>query len=94
MQIHNVRYGYAWLHSPGGGAAFASGAEIDLVMARAGRLRLFEVTLSKAPRPSRGFFELAGQLRPEGAWVIAPVDEPFEWRKGVWVTPLSSLTID
>jgi len=72
----------------------SNGAEIDLVMQRGQRLRGFEVKLSKAPRPSRGFFELVGDLQPEQAWVIAPVDEAFEWRKGVWVTNLAALSLE
>lgn len=68
----------------------SNGAEIDLLMERGGRLRVFEIKLSKAPRPTRGFFELTGDLEPEQARIIAPVDEPFEWRKGIWVTNLSS----
>ncbi len=65
-----------------------NGAEVDLVMERAGRLRLFEIKLSKAPRPSRGFFQLVTELQPEQARVIAPVDVPYEWRHGVWVSDL------
>jgi hypothetical protein len=52
------------------------GAEIDLLLERAGRCRIFEFKLSKAPKPSRGFYELADLLQPESAWVIAPIDEP------------------
>ncbi len=71
-----------------------NGAEIDLVMQRGECLRVFEIKLSKAPRPTRGFFELVGQLKPEQAWVIAPVDEAFEWRKGVWVTNLAGMSLE
>lgn len=72
----------------------SNGAEIDLLMQRGERLRVFEIKLSKAPRPTRGFFELVRQLKPEQAWVIAPVDEAFEWRKGVWVTNLAGLSLE
>lgn len=63
----------------------SNGAEIDLILERAGRNHLFECKLSKAPKPSRGFYELIEFMRPESAWVIAPVDEPYEIRKGVIV---------
>jgi hypothetical protein len=63
----------------------SNGAEIDLVLERAGRCRLFECKLSKAPKPSRGFHELVDCMHPESAWVIAPVDAPYEIRKGVFV---------
>lgn len=63
----------------------SNGAEIDLVMERAGRRHLFECKLSKAPKLSRGFHELVDSMQPESAWVIAPVDEPFEIKKGIFV---------
>ena len=63
----------------------SNGAEIDLVLERAGRRRLFECKLSKAPKLSRGFHELVDCMNPESAWVIAPVDEPFEIKKGIFV---------
>lgn len=62
----------------------SNGAEIDLVLERAGQCRLFECKLSKAPKSSRGFHELVDCMQPESAWVIAPVDEPYEIRKGVF----------
>lgn len=69
----------------------SNGAEIDLLMERTGRRRLFECKLSKAPKPSRGFHELVGAIQPESAWVIAPVDEPFEIKKGIVVCSPSHL---
>lgn len=71
----------------------SNGAEIDLVLERAGRCRLFECKLSKAPKPSRGFYELVDCMQPESAWVIAPVDEPYEIRKGVFVCSPEHLDI-
>jgi hypothetical protein len=65
----------------------SNGAEIDLVLERAGQFRIFECKLSKAPKPSRGFHELINDMKPESAWVIAPVDEPYEIEKGVFVCP-------
>ena len=69
----------------------SNGAEIDLLLEQGGRRQVFEIKLSKAPRPSRGFFQLCEDIQPEKAWVVAPVDEPFEWGKGVWVTDLRSV---
>ncbi|MFH0725540.1 MAG: ATP-binding protein [Pseudomonadota bacterium] len=63
----------------------SNGAEIDLVLERAGQCRIFECKLSKAPKPSRGFYELVDSMKPESAWVIAPVDEPYEIKKGVFI---------
>lgn len=66
----------------------SNGAEIDLLLERANRLLLFEFKLSKAPKPSRGFYELRDALQPEAAQVIAPVDSPYEIRQGVLVESL------
>ncbi len=63
----------------------SNGAEIDLMLEKSGRLRVFECKLSKAPKPSRGFHELIDRLQPESARVIAPVDEPFEIKKNIVV---------
>lgn len=63
----------------------SNGAEVDLVLERGGQKRLFECKLSKAPKPSRGFYELVDNLKPEVACVIAPVEEPFEIKKNVFV---------
>jgi len=65
----------------------SNGAEVDLLLERGGRYRLFEFKLSKAPKPSRGFYELVDDLKPEAAWVVAPVDETYEIRKGIFVCP-------
>jgi predicted AAA+ superfamily ATPase len=65
----------------------ANGAEIDLLLERGGQRHLFECKLSKAPKPSRGFYELVRSLQPDSATVIAPVDESYEIKKGVMVCP-------
>ena len=72
----------------------SNGAEIDLVLERAGRCHLFECKLSKAPKPSRGFHELVDSMQPESAWVIAPVDEPFEIKKGIVVCSPKHLDLE
>lgn len=63
----------------------SNGAETDLMLERAGKKHLFECKLSKAPKPSRGFYELIDAVRPASAWVVAPVDEPYEIKKGIHV---------
>jgi predicted AAA+ superfamily ATPase len=65
----------------------SNGAELDLVMERGPKRRVYEIKLSKAPRVSRGFHELVEQLQPERAELIAPVDQAFEARPGIWVRP-------
>ncbi|MBU2479857.1 MAG: DUF4143 domain-containing protein, partial [Proteobacteria bacterium] len=71
----------------------SNGAEIDLILERAGERHFFECKLSKAPKPSRGFYELIDSIKPESAWVIAPVDEPYEIKKGIYVCPPTGLKI-
>lgn len=66
----------------------SNGAEIDLVLERGNRKMVFEFKLSKAPRPSRGFFELVSDLQPEKAWVIAPVDAAYEYQEGIGIDNL------
>ena len=63
----------------------SNGAETDLMLERAGKKHLFECKLSKAPKPSRGFYELIDAVQPASAWVVAPVDEPYEIKKGIHV---------
>ena len=63
------------------------GAELDLVLERGQRRRVYEIKLSKAPKLSRGFHELVEQLQPEQASLIAPVETSFEIRPGIWVQP-------
>ncbi|MFM7312318.1 MAG: ATP-binding protein [Cyanobium sp.] len=65
----------------------SNGAELDLVLERGQRRRVYEIKLSKAPRLSRGFHELVETLQPERAELIAPVDASFELRPGLWVRP-------
>lgn len=67
------------------------GAELDLVLERGQRRRVYETKLSKAPKLSRGFHELVQLLQPERAELIAPVDTSYEVRPGIWVrSPLEA----
>ncbi len=63
----------------------SNGAEIDLVMERGASIEVFEFKLSKSPRPSRGFHELVRVLEPQKAWIVAPVEESYEFSKGITV---------
>lgn len=67
------------------------GAELDLVLERGQRRRVYEIKLSKAPRLSRGFHELVQLLQPERAELIAPVETSYEVKPGIWVrSPLEA----
>ena len=72
----------------------SNGAEIDLILERSGQLHIFECKLSKAPKPSRGFYELINSIKPKSARIIAPVDDAYEINSGIWVCPLGDLKID
>ncbi len=69
----------------------SNGAEVDLLLERSGRYHFFEFKLSKAPKPSRGFYELVENMKPESSYVIAPVEEAYEIREGIHVCPPGAL---
>jgi len=69
----------------------SNGAEVDLVLERGSRYHFFEFKLSKAPKPSRGFYQLVDDMQPDSAWVVAPVDEIYEIRRDIHVCPLDML---
>ena len=70
----------------------SNGAEIDLVLERGNRKRVFEFKASKAPRLKPGFWALVEALEPETAVVVAQVDEPYKYSQNVTVENLGSLT--
>lgn len=70
----------------------SNGAEIDLVMEKGDKKQVFEFKMSKAPKPSKGFFSLMEDIRPDKTWIVAPVDEGYEYKKGIWVENLGQLT--
>lgn len=61
----------------------SNGAEVDLVMQKANRTLFFEFKSSKAPKLTRGFSELMEDVKPEQAWVLAPVDDSYPLKKNV-----------
>ncbi len=66
----------------------AAGAEIDLLLVRGNQRIGIECKASKAPRVSRGFWNVLDDLDLQSAWVIAPVDDSYPLRKNVTVSPL------
>ena len=66
------------------------GAEVDLILEKGSDLIIFEFKMSKAPKPSKGFYEIIKDLSCENkkSYIIAPVDEPYEYRRNVWVENL------
>ncbi len=60
-------------------------AEVDLVLERGARTVLIECKLTKAPHMSRGFHQLISDIKPDAAWIAAPVDSPYEIASNVSV---------
>lgn len=65
----------------------AAGAELDLVVEGGGRRTGYEIRLSNAPRPARGFWTACEDLGLDRAWVIAPVREGYPLADNVEVIP-------
>ena len=65
----------------------AAGAELDLLAALPGGLVGFEIKLSPAPKPARGFWQSCADLGLRQAYVVAPVLEPYPLAAGVEVVP-------
>ena len=69
-----------------------NGAELDLVLEKAGRIIAIEVKASSTPQPSRGFWNALEDVGAQQAFIIAPIDQayPINRKKKVMATPLSS----
>ena len=67
----------------------SAGAEIDLVMVRGTRMRVFEFKVSAAPKVTKGFWTALDDLQPEDARIVAPVEGSFPLADNVLVCPLS-----
>ncbi len=55
----------------------AAGAEMDLVVTLGSRRIGYEIKLSNAPTPGKGFWHACDDLAVEQAYVVAPVTEPY-----------------
>jgi predicted AAA+ superfamily ATPase len=61
----------------------AAGAEMDLVVEKGTRRFAFEIKLSTAPTVSRGYWNALEDLKPEHAFVVAPVEASYPLAAGV-----------
>ena len=66
----------------------SSGAELDLVLERAGKRIALEMKASLSPKPSRGFWNAIKDVKANKKYIIAPVTEPYPIQNKVIVTPL------
>lgn len=69
----------------------SSGEEIDLVLSRGTKRLAFEFKASMSPRVSRGFPDTLNLLKPDSAWVVAPVEEPYRLASGATVANLNDV---
>ena len=66
----------------------AAGAEVDLVLRRARQTVVVEVKFSAAPKPAKGFWNALEDLKPQRAFVVAPVRERYPLSGRVQVLPV------
>jgi hypothetical protein len=64
------------------------GNELDLILEKGGKKVAIECKASKAPTLEKGFWNSLKALQIKEAWVIAPVEDCYEIKKGVRVTGL------
>lgn len=69
----------------------AAGAEVDCVVEAPGRTIGFEIKLSGAPKPRRGFYSACEDLGVSHAYVVGLVDEPYPLTASVEVIGPSHL---
>ncbi len=69
----------------------SAGAECDLVLQKGRRLLAIECKVSTAPEPTHGFWHALEDLKPEQAWIVAPVASAYPLRKDVMVAPLATV---
>ncbi|MDA3958706.1 DUF4143 domain-containing protein, partial [Oceanispirochaeta sp.] len=69
----------------------SSGAEIDLVLEKGTKRIAIEIKTSSAPKVTQGFYEALKVIKPDQAYVVAPVNEPFPLKDDIWVHNLSSI---
>lgn len=66
----------------------AAGAEVDLVLKRARQTVVVEIKFSAAPKPAKGFWSALEDLKPQRAFVVAPVRERYPLTERVQVLPV------
>ena len=71
----------------------ASGAEIDLVLENPGQrtLMAFEIRLSTAPAPARGFWSALSDLDNAPGFIVCPVKERYPLAENAEVLPVREL---
>ncbi len=65
------------------------GAELDLVLEKAGKKIAIEIKTSTAPKPSRGFWNACEDIEADEKYIIAPVKESYPLKDGAKVINVS-----
>ena len=68
----------------------SGGAELDLIVEKAGKLVAIEIKASSAPKLSRGFWHAVDDIKADQKFLIAPVDDSYPFKDGVTVTNVSN----
>lgn len=63
----------------------SNGAEIDLLMIKGSKKIAIEIKASKSPKVSRGFWESLEDIKPDNAFIIAPVDMTYPVSNNVFI---------
>ena len=66
----------------------ANGAEMDLILQKGQKRIAFEFKASKAPKLTKGFWNVMDDLKPEKTYIIAPIEDMYPIRKNVFVAGL------
>ncbi len=69
----------------------SNGAEIDLVLSKGQRTIAIEIKSSTSPKVSKGFWSAIETIKPEKAYVIAPVDQSYPIAENVLVVSMPEL---
>ena len=67
----------------------SGGAELDLIIEKAGRLTAVEIKASTSPKLSRGFLSAVEDIRADKKFLIAPVKDSYPLKADVTVTNVS-----
>lgn len=68
----------------------SGGAEVDLVLQKGNKKIAIEIKSSLAPVLSKGFFESIKDIKPDRAFVIAQIEEPYLLKNEIWAYNLNS----
>lgn len=69
----------------------SSGEEIDLILDRGRKRLVFEFKASMSPKVSRGFPGSLEVLKPDKAWIVAPIKDSYKVPSGAMVANLQEV---